>query len=446
MLEALKDAAAPTAFHDSAARSDAPRCHPHTRLAVLQRITDWAIRQDDDNLNSHILWLIGAAGAGKSSIAQSIIERLLSRLDKIVLASFFFSKSDPTRDRADSLIATLAYQIYRASPAIQAEIASAVEDDPLIFTKTLDHQFNALILQPLEALRISGKSLARYLIVIDGLDECNDRMSQRAILNAIAYSIYRFQLPIAFLVASRQEYDIKEVFKSESMRWIHTYLNLDKEYRPNSDRDIETFLSYEFHQIQQEHPLREIIPIDWPGSQIISQIVAKSTGHFLYASTVVKYIKSPRHHPIHRLDIVRNLRPAMGDLPFKELDALYLYILSAVDTETIGKVLKYLGFYLLYADRYISSASEIEDFLLFDKGEFYLLFRDLGALMEIKGETNENVCINILHSSFQDFLLDRTRSRDFFIDIEFARTSIVTYCLFHLSSQLLVCFLFVYHF
>jgi len=383
------------------------------------------------------MWLTGAAGAGKSSIAQSIIEQLLTRTDHLMLASFFFSKSDPTRNHAEALIATLAYQVYRAIPAIQSRIISAIDDDPLIFTKILDYQLVTLILQPLQDLitsGYSGHSQSRYIIVIDGLDECTDRASQRLILTAICNGIRRFQLPIAFLIASRPEHDINEVFSSRSMKEIHARLMLDHKYSP--DADIRTFLVDNFQRIREEHPFRRMIPNSWPGYKVISEIATKSSGQFIYAATVVKYTDSPRHRPHDRLDIVRSLRPAKGDLPFQQLDALYCHIFSALDAESIEKVLLSLGFVFLCAEnRSIPSVSEIEKFMNFDEGELHLIFCDLGALVEIKGEEDGYSQLNILHASLRDFLLDRARSKAFYIDIEMARTEMVSSCLRHLSCQ-----------
>jgi len=51
---------------------DAPKCHPNTRVAVIQRIIDWIL--GEIALAALILWLYGAAGAGKSAIAHTLAE------------------------------------------------------------------------------------------------------------------------------------------------------------------------------------------------------------------------------------------------------------------------------------------------------------------------------------------------------------------------------------
>jgi len=47
---------------------DAPRCHPNTRVAVIKRLLSWIKGEID--FDALMLWLYGAAGAGKSAIAH----------------------------------------------------------------------------------------------------------------------------------------------------------------------------------------------------------------------------------------------------------------------------------------------------------------------------------------------------------------------------------------
>src|SRR3954468_4611965 len=133
LFKTLKDAVAANAFHDSAARYDPPKCHPRTRVKILDDIMGWILGQGRDTLVKPFLWLNGAAGAGKSAIAQSTVERCVER--GLHVASFFFSKSDPTRNRPEPLVATLAYQLYCSFPEteVQTAMLSAIAKDSLIF-------------------------------------------------------------------------------------------------------------------------------------------------------------------------------------------------------------------------------------------------------------------------------------------------------------------------
>ncbi|KAF8160412.1 hypothetical protein BJ912DRAFT_805717, partial [Pholiota molesta] len=69
----LQMASAPSAFHNSSARFDPPKCHPNTRVAVLEYFMGWIFGSNDSE--ALILWLYGPAGSGKSAILQTIAER-----------------------------------------------------------------------------------------------------------------------------------------------------------------------------------------------------------------------------------------------------------------------------------------------------------------------------------------------------------------------------------
>jgi hypothetical protein len=122
-----------------------------------------------------------------------------------------------------------------------------------------------------------------------------------------------------------------------------TRIALDESYLP--DRDIELFLTEKFQQITSTHRMHAYIPPLWPTPEVLKQLVEKSSGQFIYASTVINYVSSIRHKPHDRLDIVVGIRPPQRDLPFAELDALYMHILAGV--EDIDPVLEILSFVFL---------------------------------------------------------------------------------------------------
>ncbi|KAF9543065.1 hypothetical protein CPC08DRAFT_431335, partial [Agrocybe pediades] len=127
LMDILTDAVAPNALHNSGACFDKPKCHPRTRIKIREIIMRWIVlgKDRDDQAGTQFMWLNGAAGCGKSAIAQSTVESCIER--GVLLASFFFNRSDSTRNHAGSLVATLAYQLYCAFPEtkVQTEILSA---------------------------------------------------------------------------------------------------------------------------------------------------------------------------------------------------------------------------------------------------------------------------------------------------------------------------------
>jgi len=407
-FKTLTDAVAHSAFHNSEEQFDAPKCHENTRVAVLRKIMDWITGQDPETRDRYIMWLTGAAGAGKSAIAHKIVELCIQ--SGALVASFFFNRSDGTRNNVKRLISTLAYQLASSIPAVRAAILREIEEDPLIFKKGLDYQFDALVAKSLDSEGISKLNGPR-VIIIDGLNECIDRDQQVQILNMVRKATEQVQPPIHFLIASRPEHEIKAVFNSQSMKNILARLVLDDTYRPN--QDIERFLCDNFNEIKADHPFKDCIPRPWPTDEDVHKVVQKSSGQFIYAATVIRYVKSLRHMPHQRLSTAIGLTPVKGDLPFAELDCLYRTILSSV--ENIQEV------FMIFALCVTSSrepaldilfASTIDLVFSLGAGELQLLLCDLGSLVSLS-----YTGIEFLHASLLDFLFDPARSKEYFIDV-----------------------------
>ncbi|KAJ3509563.1 hypothetical protein NLJ89_g5158 [Agrocybe chaxingu] len=246
---------------------------------------DWITGKiDTDTL---ILWLYGPAGAGKSAIAQTIAE--LCHKEGLLLATL---RTDPTRNNVQRLVATLMYKAILSIPATRALVEQIVEGDPLVFKTSLETQFKKLIIEPLIHLFQSGVfQQFRFppLVILDGLDECIDRNSQRILLEALSHSSRQHQLPLKFLVASRPEQIINASFKSSALKTLTYRLPLNNDLNP--DDDIRTFLLSEFEEIRNTHPVGSSIPSSWPSDEDIDRLVSKSSGQFIYGSLVIRFLR-----------------------------------------------------------------------------------------------------------------------------------------------------------
>ena len=169
------------------------------------------------------------------------------------------------------------------------------------------------------------------------------------------------------------------------------------------------------------HRLRAYIPPEWPLPNVLQQLVQKSSGQFIYASTVIHYVSSTRHKPTDRLDIILGIRPPQRDLPFAELDALYTHIFTNV--EDIEHVLEILS--VIFFLRHFPSTGMIEIFLSLQTGDVELYLGDLGSLVSI-GPNQE---IHILHASLTDFFMDPTRSKELWINPPARHTACARRCL-----------------
>src|SRR6188768_744100 len=131
---------------------DTPKCHPNTRHVVTKIIFDW-IRGIIDS-ETLIMWLYGAAGAGKSAIAHTLAE--ICETCGWLVASFFFWRTAGERNNANRFVATIAHQIALSIPASRELIAAAVDYNPFIFEQSIDVQLSKLIIKPLEHLFSAG--------------------------------------------------------------------------------------------------------------------------------------------------------------------------------------------------------------------------------------------------------------------------------------------------
>ncbi|KIK58405.1 hypothetical protein GYMLUDRAFT_171062, partial [Collybiopsis luxurians FD-317 M1] len=127
------------------------------------------------------------------------------------------------------------------------------------------------------------------ILIIDGLDECSHSHNQQRVLSILAEMAQKYDLPIRILVCSRPEPRIKECFDGLKFRNICRWISLDSTYE--ASRDIRVFLEDGFKDILTRHSLSMgHIRRPWPTSKQIEYLVQKSSGQFIYASTVLKYM------------------------------------------------------------------------------------------------------------------------------------------------------------
>ncbi|KAF9069340.1 hypothetical protein BDP27DRAFT_1197821, partial [Rhodocollybia butyracea] len=316
-----------SALFNAEARFPPPLCHPGTREGVLKELNNW-VKQDTVQVvpnDSSLRWLYGPAGAGKSAIAQTFAESCAK--DGTLAGSFFFWRTGPSRNGPERLFATLALQIAGAMPELRSIINSVVIKNPSVLTSSMEIQFSELILQPCISSPLLS-SMRTRIIIIDGLDECSNSRDQQRILSIFRDAMHKYPLPFQILIASRPEPRIKEKFNNRELRTICQWVPLDDDIYQAS-QEIRAFLQARFQEILGHHlHTMEHVARPWPTHNQIEVLVQKSSGHFIYPSTVLKYIDDDGTVPADRLDVVLGIQTLEGtESPFAELDALYHQIM-----------------------------------------------------------------------------------------------------------------------
>ncbi|CAE6462339.1 unnamed protein product, partial [Rhizoctonia solani] len=200
LLERLRPSL--SARHDSSQAASLHRgaCTSGTRTSELDRMLDWIHDPDTDST----YWLSGMAGTGKTTIVYSLCEQL--DIEKLLAASFFCSRSLPECREVDHIMRSIAYQLAQFSYPFRCALSRALRKDPGLFKKDIRTQFQHLISNPL--VQVQEAMPEGLVVVIDALDECEDKDSTSQILEVLLNRASH--LPVKFVASSRPELAIQK--------------------------------------------------------------------------------------------------------------------------------------------------------------------------------------------------------------------------------------------
>jgi hypothetical protein len=155
------------------------------------------------------------------------------------------------------------------------------------------------------------------------------------------------------------------------------------------------------------------VPTPWPSPDVLDSLVSKSSGYFVYTSTIIKFVDDKYFRPTERLAVIQNLAPSDSDMSFEVLDQLYIQILSGVPVQFLSSLCDIL--HCVISDWNLDLTPLQIDWLLELKpGDTQLIFRGLHSVLEI----GSNGHISVYHASFLDFVRDPRRSSNFNISLE----------------------------
>lgn len=365
-----------------------PRCLHGTRESVMQTIIDWVVNIDDNEQN--ILWLHGLAGSGKSTIANTVSARLheLGRL-----GAFLFFERDKT-DR-DAVIHTMAAQLADADPVLQSKISAAIEQDRQSINSHLEAQFDHLVHRPLDDS--SPSLLGPIIIVLDALDEYGDINSRRSLLTLIANEFKHLPTNFRFLITSRPESDIENVYLNRSNIKSISLTDI-----PDPTPEIHLYLSSELTHIRNVKRM----PGDWPEEYDLDRAARMSEGLFIWASTLSRFLLGT-NDPAGTL---RSILWSSNKDHAKGLDQLYATVLNARNDwhSGLGERFKAVTTIILRSQESFSDI-DIDQLMGYPETESCRsIFEDFHCLFD----HTPGWPIRALHASFGDYLTDVTRSGD----------------------------------
>ena len=402
---------------------DRQRCMKGTRRDVFFDLETWLQNEQD----KQIFWLNGLAGTGKSTIAQTFAEMCFA--DGKLGASFFCSKD---RSNLQSIFPTLAFQLAHHYPHFRRELLPVLGTSPDIGQESLTSQVEKLLIGPFQATNIPT------LIIIDALDECQDKKPASALLSVLSRHVDEIPL-VKFFITSRPEPHIRSGFRLELLQPYIRVLNLHEVKPALVNSDIKLFLKAELTNIVKIRSICNFAE-DWPRSQDIDALCKKAAGFFIYASTVVKFVASQYHVPNERLALITSLPQDTSHEGKAGIDLLYTKVLEQalcdVDQEFYLHFKSVVGAVLLIF--HPLSINALADLLRNCGTPFriYTTLRTLHSLLLIPNSTEDPV--HIFHKSFPDFLMDKKRCTDnrFFIHPPIHHREILLSCLNVMKQRL----------
>ncbi|KAJ2924226.1 hypothetical protein H1R20_g12859, partial [Candolleomyces eurysporus] len=323
----------PDASHTRDRKTSPPDsvCFPGTRKKVITEITTWAdgFHQVPRTAYAlvvytatpHIYWLHGFAGCGKSAVSLKIAD--IFEESGRLLASYFFFRNAGERSTMKKFAATLATQMASALPATAPFIDAALSANPGILNDcvSLTRQLERLVYKPFQSAMNKVPTKTPFIIVIDGLDECEDK---RGVEEFIDQMLDFFEehpdIPLRIFIASRVEQHIRE--RLETRRVLLGDLDSHSAYK-----DIEDFLQASFQMLaKRDRVIRAYVQArgSWPTKPDMDKLISHINGSFVLASTIFKYIVQPPTQedpttPMERLPLT---------LEMNGLDGLYAQTLA----------------------------------------------------------------------------------------------------------------------
>ncbi|RXW11614.1 hypothetical protein EST38_g14241 [Candolleomyces aberdarensis] len=301
-----------------------------------------------------------------------------------------------------------------ALPATVPFIEAAMSAEPGLLTNhvSLATQLDRLILSPFRSVlneEVLGETPAKgpFLIIIDGLDECEDKGGVEEFIDHILNFFEEHPtIPLRIFIASRVEQHIRACLETDAV----VLGNLDGH---SARRDIEKFLEASFLIVaKKDRVIRAYVRErgSWPTPLDMDKLIKHINGSFVLASTMFKYItqaptqKDPTT-PMERLPLT---------LEMNGLDGLYTQTLTRSD-------------HLPHFRNIISAVALLEEphpivgiagLLGVAAFEVIPVLLNLQAIIHVPG-TDEEGEVTLCHTSLRDFLTTESRSKGFFVPPSF---------------------------
>ena len=361
---------------------------------MLWDIEAWEV----DKTDKLVYWLKGVAGCGKSTVAQTFAER--SAGNGSLGASFFCSHDYPDRRNLRLIFPTLAHNLAYWSANFKAALMPVLRANPDIQGYSLAFQLEKLLVRPF------NKTGLFATIIVDALDECEDKEPVSEFLYALALHMDNIPM-VKFFITGRPEDHIRSGFKLPALQTKE--LPLHDVTSAIVDSDIKSFITTCLNEIAARRG--PSISGQWPLDQDVATILKKTSGLFIIASVIIRFIDSRYASPQQHLKLIIDLPHSTIYEGKSGINVLYHQILSAsfdsVDLEDLPGFFDQLHLVIgsiVLAFKPLSCAS-LAMILKMTPGSIWDILTHLHSVLIVPESDMEP--IRILHKSFADFITDK---------------------------------------
>ena len=238
-----------------------------TRLPIFANVEGWL---DDISSPNRVMVISGTAGMGKSVISAVTCQKML---EEGRLAGNHFCQHDRARHRNPKvMLQSLASHLADSLPDYKNALVEKLSGNLGVEINDMEVKdlFELLFEEPLTSLNDPDLT---YLIVIDGIDEC-EYQGRNELLDVIANYFTKLPLWIRFLVTTRPVVNI-----ADKLECLHP-MQLESNNEENL-KDIRLCFKEQLHHVLQSEYQENIL----------QALVQKSEGVMLYAHYLVDFIK-----------------------------------------------------------------------------------------------------------------------------------------------------------
>ena len=373
------------------------KCLDGTRTEILNEILDWM--NNTDPATPPILWLHGQAGRGKSAIAHTIA--LQAQNLGMLGSCFCFNRTRHHEGLHVKLFTTIARHLADRDLRHRQILAEVIANDySLRDTADIAEQWQKLILEPLSQLE--GPLSQNVVVVIDALDESGAEATRRDILRILAARNVQLPSSIRIVLTSRPIMDIGQAMLASQHVQARSLDDIEAE---SVTRDITRYISTTLKELGAAFSDKDV-----------EHLAVKSNGLFEWARLACEYLR-PRFG-VEPEDCFHEITDhGVGDARTL-LDEMYTTFLKDLTRGSPPDKFRSVMRQILWSKEPLSiSALDSMRCKFTRKVDHFSVRIILGYMASfLTGTTDLLTPIRPMHASFYDFLLDKTRSGEFFID------------------------------